>query len=220
MQNLIYLLDSETNGYTPVGLDIIALVSILFSISVIIIKNPISSVLSLIALFFGVACYLVMLGLTFIGLSYLLLYVGAVSILFLFILMLINVRVSELSVNTSNSIPLVIIVSALYIYIFNKILPTDFVPISSLIYSYKNFMPITNLIYFMDSSAVYNLGNEMQFVTSKSWDSNIAEAAHITSIGNIMYTSYLIWLLLTSIILLLAMVGCIVITIKDNINII
>jgi NADH-ubiquinone oxidoreductase chain 6 len=38
------------------------------------------------------------------------------------------------------------------------------------------------------------------------------------SIGNIMYTSYSIWLLITSIILLLAMVGSIVITIKQRNN--
>jgi NADH-ubiquinone oxidoreductase chain 6 len=50
----------------------------------------------------------------------------------------------------------------------------------------------------------------------------LAETSHITNIGNIMYTSYSIWLILTSIILLLAMVGAIIITIKtrdDNNNI-
>jgi NADH-ubiquinone oxidoreductase chain 6 len=53
-------------------------------------------------------------------------------------------------------------------------------------------------------------------VTSKIWDGNLSESSHITSIGNIMYTSYSIWLILTSIILLLAMVGAIVITIKQK----
>jgi NADH-ubiquinone oxidoreductase chain 6 len=57
---------------------------------------------------------------------------------------------------------------------------------------------------------------EISFVTSKIWDGNLAETSHITSIGNIMYTSYSIWLILTSIILLLAMVGAIVITIKQK----
>jgi NADH-ubiquinone oxidoreductase chain 6 len=42
----------------------------------------------------------------------------------------------------------------------------------------------------------------------------LAETTQITSLGNIMYSSYSIWLLITSIILLLAMVGAIVITIK------
>jgi NADH-ubiquinone oxidoreductase chain 6 len=43
----------------------------------------------------------------------------------------------------------------------------------------------------------------------------LAETFHITSIGNIIYTNYPIWLLLTSIILLLAMIGSILITIKQ-----
>jgi NADH-ubiquinone oxidoreductase chain 6 len=53
------------------------------------------------------------------------------------------------------------------------------------------------------------------FVSSQIWDGVLAETTHITSIGNIIYTAYPIWLILTSIILLLAMVGAIVITIKQ-----
>jgi NADH-ubiquinone oxidoreductase chain 6 len=44
----------------------------------------------------------------------------------------------------------------------------------------------------------------------------LTESTHINSIGSIMYSSYSIWLILTSIILLLAMVGTIVITIKQK----
>jgi NADH-ubiquinone oxidoreductase chain 6 len=58
--------------------------------------------------------------------------------------------------------------------------------------------------------------NEILFVTSKVWDGNLAESSHISTIGNIMYSTYSIWLILTSIILLLAMVGAIVITIKQK----
>ena len=188
MESLINLLDTSSNGYTPAILDVIAFISVVFSISVIIIKNPISSVLSLIALFFSVACYLVMLGLTFIGLSYLLLYVGAVSILFLFILMLINVRISELTVNTSNSIPLVIIVSIVYIYLFSMILPNNFISLFSFINIYTYLMPI--LPYSLHITDTSLIDSEIYLVASKSWDSNIAEATHITSIGNIMYTNY------------------------------
>lgn len=85
--------------------------SVLCGILVIISKNPIVSVLFLIGLFITIAGYLMMLGINFIGLSYLLVYVGAVSILFLFILMLINVRISELVTDNSNSIPLAIMIS-------------------------------------------------------------------------------------------------------------
>jgi NADH-ubiquinone oxidoreductase chain 6 len=48
------------------------------------------------------------------------------------------------------------------------------------------------------------------------WDGNLAETSHITTIGNVMYTTYSMWLIITSIILLLAMVGAIVITIKQR----
>src|ERR1700748_1540208 len=109
MKNLYVLVEYFTNGYRIESLDIISLISVLCGILVIISKNPIVSVLFLIGLFLSISSYLILLGLNFIGLSYLLVYIGAVSILFLFILMLINVRISELLIDTSNSIPLAII---------------------------------------------------------------------------------------------------------------
>lgn len=62
------------------------------------------SVLFLIGLFGNVASYLILIGLGFMGLAYLVVYLGAISILFLFILMLINIRISELQSNTRNTI--------------------------------------------------------------------------------------------------------------------
>ena len=115
MDSLFVLNDSFTSGYRAGMLDFISLVSILSAILVIVSKNPIVSVLFLIGLFLSISCYLIVLGLNFIGLSYLLVYVGAVSILFLFILMLINVRISELLNETSNSIPLVILIILAFI---------------------------------------------------------------------------------------------------------
>ena len=123
MDSLYIINEIFTNGYRAEILDLYWLVSILNGIFVIISKNPVISVLFLIGLFLSIAIYLITLGLSFIGLSYLLVYVGAVSILFLFILMLINVRVSELSSETSNSIPLAIIISISFNYPVFQILP-------------------------------------------------------------------------------------------------
>src|SRR6185312_11541929 len=125
MYNLILLSETYTNGYKPETLYILSLAAILCGILVIISKNPIVSVLFLIGLFSSIASYLIVLGINFIGLSYLLVYVGAVSILFLFILMLINVRVSELIGDTNNNIPLAII-AILSIFIpISSILPSS-----------------------------------------------------------------------------------------------
>jgi NADH-ubiquinone oxidoreductase chain 6 len=65
-------------------------------------------------------------GIHFIGLSYLLVYVGAVSILFLFILMLINVRISELVTDNNNSIPLAIMIGSIFTFTLYRLFPSSF----------------------------------------------------------------------------------------------
>src|SRR5713226_10183389 len=123
MSSLYIINESFTNGYRDIFLDYVSYVAIVCGILVIISKNPIISVLFLIGLFLSISGYLIMLGLNFIGLSYLLVYIGAVSILFLFILMLINVRISELLSNTRNSIPLAIFITISFNYPVYQILP-------------------------------------------------------------------------------------------------
>ena len=125
MINLFVLNETFTNGLNYDVITLISFTSILCGIFVIISKNPIVSVLFLIGLFLSIAGYLMMLGMNFIGLSYLLVYVGAVSILFLFILMLINIRVSELTSDSSNSIPLAIIIGVFFNITLYKLLPSN-----------------------------------------------------------------------------------------------
>ena len=211
------LSDTVTNGYKVEALDAISLASIFCGMLVVICKNPIRSVLFLIGLFVSIACYLVLLGLDFLGIAYLLVYVGAVSILFLFILMLINIRISELQSNNSNSITLSIVIGVAFYFPLFQLLPYDIAILSN----------INNILYVIlynvslnknnSSSNVIDLSNnDLYFVTSKVWDANLWENSHISAIGNIMYTNYNIWLIITCFILLLAMVGSIVITIKQR----
>ena len=180
-----HLQDFYASGLSPEFLDLISLFSVLVGIFVIITKNPVVSVLHLILLFVFISGYLFFLGLSFIAISYLLVYVGAVSILFIFILMLINIRISELVSDTYNDLPLALITSILFMYPIYSILP--------------------------NSNSDY-----VKYATSNNWDGNLTDTSHITAIGNIMYTSHNIWLIITSIILLLAMVGAIVITINPK----
>ena len=85
MDSIFILNETFTNGYRIEILNFVSVASIISGILVIISKNPIVSVLFLISLFLSISSYLIILGINFIGLSYLLVYVGAVSILFLFI---------------------------------------------------------------------------------------------------------------------------------------
>jgi len=161
---------------------------ILFGIFVIISKNPILSILYLIGLFLFVALYLLLIGIYFIGISYLLVYIGAVSILFLFILMLIDIRISELQTETMNNL---ILGSLLGIGLINPI------------FSMKVWSKTDNI-----QSSVY--------VHHDTWEGFITENIDIVAIGNIIYTNLSLWLIISLLILLLSMVGAIVINLDNK----
>lgn len=221
MFNIFWIKDFVNNGFSVEYLDIIYLVSILFGILTIISRNPIVSVLFLIGLFVSVSGLLILVGLNYLGLSYLLVYVGAVSILFLFILMLINIRISELLSETNNYIPLAILIVLLFYYIVGQVLPFNLVDGSLRTKLSNTFFEFYNSKKNSENFNVEDFNNtdlqqEIVYASSKTWDNSLVDVTHITSIGNIMYTSYSIWLIITSIILLLAMVGAIVITIKQK----
>jgi NADH-ubiquinone oxidoreductase chain 6 len=178
MNKINILYETYSNGYRDEVLDILSLASIFCGILVIISKNPIVSVLFLIGLFFSISCYLIVLGINFIGLSYLLVYVGAVSILFLFILMLINVRISELLSNTSNSIPLAILITIAFNYPVYQILPYSVAAFNSYTISLNN--TINDLINNNYSDYLNKLFNFFSPVTNSQELSN-GEISFVTS---------------------------------------
>jgi NADH-ubiquinone oxidoreductase chain 6 len=168
MNNLFLIKETFTSGYITNILDIISLLAILCGIFVIISKNPIVSVLFLIGLFASISSYLIILGLSFIGLSYLIVYIGAVSILFLFILMLINIRISELQSNTSNSIPLAIVIAISFNYPLFQLLPYNITILSN----YNNYL--NDILYSISLDKYTNyfkssdfINEDVLFVTSK-----------------------------------------------------
>nr|YP_002970902.1 NADH dehydrogenase subunit 6 [Microsporum canis]YP_010951045.1 NADH dehydrogenase subunit 6 [Microsporum ferrugineum]ACR19628.1 NADH dehydrogenase subunit 6 [Microsporum canis]WML69441.1 NADH dehydrogenase subunit 6 [Microsporum ferrugineum] len=197
---LFLCVDKLNNGFNSNLLDIIALISIILGIYTIISKNPVVSVLFLIGLFSTISIYLILIGLTFIGLSYLLVYIGAVSILFLFILMLINIRISELVSTNNNYIPLAILSMITLVYILGQKIITNIIQ--------YNILNSFSFSFFEKS-----FKESINYSNSLSWDTNLIDITHISAIGNVMYSSYSLWLIIISLILLLAMVGSIVISI-------
>ena len=216
MNNIFLLNDSITNGFRIEFVDIIYLVSILLGILTISSRNPVVSVLFLIGLFVNVAGLLILVGYNFIGLAYILVYVGAVSILFLFILMLINIRVSELFNDTNNDLPLASLTIIIFYYIMAQVLPINFTENSIVSYLSNSYSDVYNVQLDNELFNIVDLKQQIGYASSKGWDNSLIEPTHIASIGNIMYTSYSMWLIVTSIILLLGMVGAIVITIKQK----
>ena len=219
MNSLYLISDIKTNGFLVEILDVLSLICILFGIYTIISKNPIISVLFLIGLFSTISCYLILIGLSFIGISYLLVYVGAVSILFIFILMLINIRISELLSDTNNYLPLAMLSIIPFVYILGQNIYFNYIQFGFINSFYNSFFERLYNIKQEQNQYYYNLIDYKQqiiYTSANNWDSVLIDITNITSIGNIMYSSYSIWLLITSIILLLAMIGAIAITISEK----
>ena len=182
-----------SNGYQIIWLDLISIGSLLSGIFVIITRNPVVAVLYLITLFMQISGFLLLIGIGFIGLSYILVYLGAISILFLFTIMLINIRISDLQTDNGNGVILGFITAiAFYFPVFNIFISTK--P------KWK----------FLE----YNFNTNNVTTSSSSWDGSLSQFSEISSLGNILYTSHMLLIILAGVILLLAMVGAITITVN------
>jgi NADH-ubiquinone oxidoreductase chain 6 len=113
---------------TQILLDILAVGAIFSGILVITSKNPVISVLFLISLFIHSSCYLIVLGIGFVGLAYLIIYVGAITVLFLFVIMMINIKIVdllEIGSEYTKNLPLGLILTSLFFYEIFTISPIN-----------------------------------------------------------------------------------------------
>lgn len=114
---------------TRLLLEILTLGAVLSSLLVITSKNPVIAVVFLISLFINTAGYLILLGIGFVGLSYIIIYIGAITVLFLFIIMMINIRlvdILEIGSEYTKNLPLAIILGLLFVFELFSVLPFTF----------------------------------------------------------------------------------------------
>lgn len=197
-------------------LNVLGLGTILSSLLVISSSNPVIAVIFLISVFFNAAGYLILLGVGFIGISYILLYVGAITVLFLFVIMMINVKLSDIIETGSEytkNYPLALAIGVLFLYEINNILPfsiNDVTSISALvnIISYMN-----NLLLGQDPSSFVQILNTFNPSIA---DTSITSFLQIEAIGHGLYTYGAALLIVCSIILLLAMTAPIFLSRKSK----
>lgn len=215
MNNIFLLNDSITNGFSTGYLDLLYITAIILAVKTIMSVNPIVSILFLIALFVNMASLLIFVGYNFIGLSYLLVYVGAIAILFLFIIMLINIRISEITHNTWKDLPLAAIVGGIFVTTIGNAVPVGIAEhtiFTDIVRTFRN----KTINLENGSLDIMDLKHQIGFASSNGWDNSLVEATHIAAIGNVMYTQYAMWVIVSSMIILTGMVGAIVITVKPK----
>src|SRR5271156_6479824 len=108
--------------FLPIGVlkIILPLLAIIAGVFVITTKNAIISVFNLIVLYILVAFYLIYIGITYLGISYIVVYIGAIAILFLFVIMMIDIEVVEKRSN--NYLPLLSLLLGGFLFTLKNIL--------------------------------------------------------------------------------------------------
>ena len=164
-----------------------SLIAIFSAIMVIASKNTVHSVFFLILDFISISCLFIMIGAEFLGMIMLIVYVGAVAVLFLFVVMMLNVaqQKNQWFVSTSDN---------------------THIPIGLL---------ISVVIFFELVIVVGGWKYKPDLLSSISVEIN-QNITNTHSIGNILYTDYIHLFQLSGMILLVAMIGAIVLTYRKR----
>lgn len=120
--------------------------ALISSLLVITSKNPIHSIFSLVLAFANVSILLILLGIEFLGLLFLIVYVGAIAILFLFVVMMLNIKLVELLDNTTRYIPIGILIGIIFLIELSLLLPTIDVQNTINYTDYFIILPFTNIL--------------------------------------------------------------------------
>ena len=162
-------------------------IAIVSAIMVTASKNTVPSVFFLILDFISVSCLFIMIGAEFLGMIMLIVYVGAVAVLFLFVVMMLNVAQQKnqwfLSESSSKHIPIGVIISTI---IFFELI---------IVIGGWKYKP--------------ELLNNDNLLTKDS-------LSNTHSLGQVLYTDYIHIFQISGMILLVAMIGAIVLTFRQR----
>jgi len=162
-------------------------IAVISAIMVTVSKNTVHSVFFLILDFISISCLFIMIGAEFLGMIMLIVYVGAVAVLFLFVVMMLNVAQQKnqwfASEENSKHIPVGLIISTIIFF--------------------ELIIVIGGWKYKPD---LFDLNNSMDNLN----------VSNTHSIGQILYTDYIHVFQISGMILLVAMIGAIVLTFRKR----
>ena len=166
---------------------IFSVIAIFSAIMVTVSRNTVHSVFFLILDFISISCLFIMIGAEFIGMIMLIVYVGAVAVLFLFVVMMLNVAQQKnqwfVSTKSSSHIPVGLLVS---------------------------------LIIFFELIIVVGGWKYKPDILNSSTITISETTTNTHSLGNVLYTDYIHLFQLSGMILLVAMIGAIVLTFRER----
>ena len=166
---------------------IFSIIAVVSAVMVTVSKNTVHSVFFLILDFISISCLFIMIGAEFLGMIMLIVYVGAVAVLFLFVVMMLNVAQQKnqwfISKENSNHIPIGLLISVIIFF--------------------ELIIVIGGWKYKPDLFDQSNL-------------SIVNDVSNTHSLGMVLYTDYIHIFQISGMILLIAMIGAIVLTFRQR----
>ena len=167
--------------------------ALISGVMVIQSKNPVHSVLFLILVFFNAAGLLILLGLDFFAMIFLVVYVGAIAVLFLFVVMMLHIKLAEINEKKLRYLPVGGFLGLLFLFEVFLIVDNDLIPL---------------------------LGGEYKAEsTLTEWNLFVNTYTNCEGLGLLIYTFYFYFFLIASLILLVAMIGAIVLTMHKGVHV-
>ena len=168
-----------------------SIILILSSIMVIIAKNPLHSVLFLVASFLSSSIILFLFESEFLALFFLIIYLGAIAVLFLFVVMMLNIKYTELQ-NSILYFPVGIFIGVtVFIEVFGAI---------NKVFSFNTDSSLTTHNHYLN------------------WYDSLDSYSDLYVLGQIFYTHYVLQILMAGLILYLATIGVAFLTIKSSVH--
>jgi len=163
---------------------------LLSSLMVVVVQNSVYSVLFLVLSFVSSAGLLLIFECEFLALMFVIVYVGAIAVLFLFIVMMLDIKIVSSNKDTIKYFPVGLILGSIFSLEILVIVNENFK---------KNFY----------SSSV----NNNYYV---NWFDKLDKFSDIESLGQLIFTQYVLQFLIAGNILLLATIAVVVLTINTN----
>ena len=164
---------------------VFAISAIVAGIFVVFSRNPVHSVLWLILAFISAAGLFVLMGAEFVAMLLLIVYIGAVAVLFLFVVMMLDVDFAELKAGMAEYLPLGLLIGVILLIELG------------LVFAHWNFAP--------EATAL-----------RASPTPSLTELANTQALGAVLYDQYVYLFEIAGLILLVAMVGAIVLTLRHR----
>jgi NADH-quinone oxidoreductase subunit J len=156
------------------------------AVMVIVSRNPVHSVLFLILAFVNASGLFVLMGAEFLAMILVVVYVGAVAVLFLFVIMMLDVDFTELREGFGDYLPIGLVIGALFLF----------------------------ELFLVVGFWVINPG------VAKSITAAIpANVSNTEALGLVLYTKYIHYFQLAGMVLLVAMIGAIVLTLRHKVSV-